>query len=145
MAILNFLLGRSEFKSDNEIIETIQGFVRFDSQLEKLDSAEAMLVFKSETQQAWLVFTSQRFYYVLDDVEDGKTVVSWARDRDKMLEGGRLTLHPKERSISKETGEVLFGKQNHGFMFTKSLFRGGSIGGQILNIASQHFFQESDS
>lgn len=144
MTILNFLLGRSEFKSDREIINTIQVFERFNVQLEKLDSAEAILVFKSETQQAWLVFTSQRFYYVLDDIEEVKTVVSWARDRDKMLEGGRLTLHPKERSISKETGEVLFGKQNHGFMFTKSLFKGTSIGGQILHLANKHFSRESD-
>lgn len=141
MKLFNFLLGRQEFKSVEEVIDVIKSFDRFDAKLELIEGAEALLVFKSETQQAWLVFTSQRFYYVLDDVDEGKTVALWARDRDKMTDGTRISMHLKERSVSKETGEILFGRQNHSFMYTKSLFKGCSIGGEILRLTNKHFLK----
>ncbi|HGZ7315135.1 TPA: hypothetical protein ACOL2D_004571 [Vibrio parahaemolyticus] len=139
MGIFNKILGRSEFQSSLSIKETITRFDKFDEDLEDVNSAELLLVFKSKTQQCWLIFTSERIYFVVDDIEQELTKVLWARNKENMVVDGRIDLHLKERPVSKESGELLFGKMNKGFLYTRSLFQSGSIGGVVLQLAAKHF------
>lgn len=137
---LSFLLGRSEFHSESEVINSVKNFERFET-VENLDCADSLLVFKSEIQHCWLVFTSKRMYFVVDDVEKKILKVLWARDREKIVSEGRVHLHLKEEGYSTETGKLFFGKTNNSILFTKSLFRNKSISGTITSLLEKHLLK----
>ncbi|AVI65758.1 hypothetical protein CKQ84_07545 [Shewanella sp. WE21] len=139
--MLNFLLGRSSFKKKTQVIESIRSFERFDK-CENVDEADALLVFKSDTQQCWLVFTNQRMYFVLDDSEQSLLKPLWARDKENIVIDGRVNLHIKEERQSKETGKLYFGKMNNSVLYTYSLFSNSSPAGIILALANKHFIEQ---
>lgn len=134
---LGFLLGRREFSPESEIIKSVKKFERF-QQGELLNTINTLLIFKSETQQCWLVFTSQRMYYVIDDIDKDIIKTLWARDKEKLIIDGQIALHLKEEDYSRESGKLYFGKMNNGILFTKSLFRNKSISGTILSLLEKH-------
>ncbi|EHK9063542.1 hypothetical protein HYN76_06445 [Vibrio parahaemolyticus] len=138
--MFNYLLGRSSFNTKDKVIDSIKRFERYDkSELTK--AADALLVFKSETQQCWLVFTNLRMYFVVDDVERSVLKALWARDKQNLVISGRVNLHLKEEVHSKETGRLLFGHMNNSILYTKSLFQSISISGAILALANKHFLE----
>lgn len=138
--MLNFLLGRSTFKDAPQIIQSVKNFDRYEDS-EHLDDADAILIFKSEIQQCWLVFTSLRMYFVVDDSEKGITKAVWARDKQNIIVNGRVSLHIKEEKQSKETGKLLFGKMNNSILYTYALFNSTSPAGLILDLAEKHFLE----
>lgn len=135
---LGFLLGRREFSSEPEIINSIKDFERFQPD-ELLNKVSTLLIFKSEIQQCWLVFTSQRMYFVIDDIDKDIIKTLWARDKENLIVDGKIALHLKEENLSRESGKLYFGKMNNGILFTKSLFRNKSISGTILSLLGKHF------
>lgn len=139
--MFNYLLGRRDFHTREKIINAVKSFDKYDES-ELLDNTSALLIFKSDIQQCWLVFTSQRMYFVIDDTEKGILKALWARDKDNIIVDGRVALHLKEEKYSKETGRLLFGNMNNSLMYTLSLFNGVSISGAILNLAQKHFIDE---
>ncbi|EGR4191454.1 MULTISPECIES: hypothetical protein [Vibrio] len=139
--MLNFLLGRSSFKKKAQVIECIRSFERF-NEIENIDEADALLVFKSETQQCWLVFTNLRMYFVIDDSEQSLLKTLWARDKENIVVNGRVNLHLKEERQSKETGRLYFGKMNNSILYTYSLFSNSSPSGVILALANKHFIDQ---
>lgn len=136
--MLNFLLGRSSFKNQKQVIESIRSFERFDEQ-EKVEDADALLVFKSDTQQCWLVFSNLRMYFVIDDAEQSILKPLWARDKKNIVVNGRIDLHIKEERHSKETGKLYFGKMNNSILYTYALFDRTSLSGLIFALANKHF------
>lgn len=134
---LGFLLGRREFSSEPEIINSIKDFERFQPD-ELLNKVSTLLIFKSEIQQCWLVFTSQRMYFVIDDIDKDIIKTLWARDKENLIVDGKIALHLKEENHSRESGKLYFGKMNNGILFTKSLFRNKSISGTILSLLGKH-------
>lgn len=139
MSNFNFLLGRSDFNDVSDIVETVSKFTKFNDKTENLSLASSLLVFKSQTQQCWLIITSQRIYFVVDDNEVSETKTLWARDRENIVKDGRIDLELKIISQSKESSKLLFGKMNNGFLFTNSLFKDQTITGLILELVSKHF------
>lgn len=139
--MLNFLLGRSTFKEAPQIIQSVKNFDRYEDS-EHLEEADAMLIFKSETQQCWLVFTSLRMYFVVDDSEKDITKAVWARDKQNIVVDGRISLHIKEEKQSKETGKLLIGKMNNSILYTYAIFNGASPAGFILDLAEKHFLEQ---
>lgn len=140
--MLNFLLGRSSFHEQDKVIESICNFERYDES-ESTQELGSLLIFKSETQQCWLVFTNLRMYFVIDDIEKAILKALWARDKENLIADGRVALHLKEETYSRTTGRLLFGNMNNSVLFTKSLFQNISISGAILNLADKHFLEES--
>ncbi|MCA3902317.1 hypothetical protein JKP31_13480 [Vibrio vulnificus] len=136
--MLNYLLGRSSFKKKEDVINSIQCFERYDHS-ELSQDTDALLVFKSETQQCWLVFTYLRMYFVIDDSEQSVLKAMWARDKINLVVSERVNLHLKEESHSKTTGRLFFGNMNNSILYTKSLFQSISISGAILALANKHF------
>lgn len=134
---LGFLLGRREFSSESEIINSIKDFERFQPD-ELLNKVSTLLIFKSEIQQCWLVFTSQRMYSVIDDIDKNIIKTLWARDKENLIVDGKIALHLKEENHSRESGKLYFGKMNNCILFTKSLFRNKSISGTILSLIGKH-------
>jgi len=140
--MLNFLLGRSSFHDKETVIESVKLFDRF-SDCENTNQASALLIFKSDTQQCWLVFTDHRMYFVVDDSEKQLLKAMWARDRDKLVTGERINLHLKETNHSNTTGKLFFGNMNNSILYTYSLFQGMGISGSIMSLANQHFLNNS--
>ncbi|CAK1839780.1 conserved hypothetical protein [Vibrio crassostreae] len=136
--MLNFLLGRSSFSKKEQVIESIRSFEKF-SNNENIENADALLLFKSDTQQCWLVFTNLRMYFVLNDTEKSLLKPMWARDKQNIVVRNRVQLHLKEEKHSKETGKLYFGNMNNGIFYTYSLFQSTSIAGIILALANKHF------
>lgn len=139
MLNLNYLLGRSDFKSTSLVIESVRSFYSFNSKKEDLALASSLLVFKSQSQQCWLIFTSQQIYFVVDDNEIPETKTLWARECDNFIVNDRINLDMKIVHKSKESSNLLFGKMNKGFLFTNSLFKDITITGLILKLAYKHF------
>ncbi|WP_104398587.1 hypothetical protein [Vibrio penaeicida] len=139
MRLFNRMLGRSNFNASETIRDSISTFNKFDFDLETPESTGTLLVFKSKTQQCWFVFTSERLYFVVDDIEQDLVKVLWARDKENMIVDGRLSLHLKETEHSRETGRLFFGKMNNSILFTKALFGGGSVSGLIIGMAQRFF------
>ncbi|MDN3628611.1 hypothetical protein [Vibrio lentus] len=139
--MLNFLLGRSSFSKKEQVIESIRSFEKFNNN-ENIEDADTLLLFKSDTQQCWLVFTNLRMYFVLNDTEKSLLKPMWARDKDKMVLNGRINLHLKDERHSNETGKLNFGNMNNGMLYTYSLFNGTSPAGIILTLANKHFLSE---
>ncbi|EKO3803710.1 hypothetical protein NTE05_000875 [Vibrio harveyi] len=139
--MLNFLLGRSSFSKKEQVIESIRSFERF-SNNENIQDADALLIFKSDTQQCWLVFTNLRMYFVLNDTEKSLLKPMWARDRENLVEHNRVNLHLKEEKHSKETGKLYFGNMNNGIYYTYSLFQSAGLAGLIITLANKHFLAE---
>ncbi|MBE8570469.1 hypothetical protein IQR33_12645 [Vibrio sp. OPT46] len=140
--MLNFLLGRSNFNNKEKVIECIKNFYSYE-QIESNQEIDALLVFKSDTQQCWLVFTCLRMYFVIDDSEQSVLKAMWARDKINLVVSGRVDLHLKEESHSKTTGRLLFGNMNNSILYTKSLFQSISISGAILTLANKHFLGQA--
>lgn len=140
---LGFLLGRDEFSPESKIVSSIKDFERFQSE-ELQEKIDTLLVFKSETQQCWLVFTSLRMYFVIDDIDKGIIKPLWARDKDNMISNDLINIHLKEESYSKETGKLYFGNMNNSILFTKSLFRSKSISGEVLYLLNKHLLHQND-
>ena len=136
--MLNFLLGRSSFSKKDQVISSVRNFEKFEKD-ERTEDADALLVFKSETQQCWLVFTDLRMYYVLNDTERSLLKPMWARDKENIVIDNRIGLHLKEEKHSKETGKLYFGTMNNSILYTYSLFESTSISGAILALADKHF------
>ncbi|EJI85276.1 hypothetical protein AEST_19330 [Alishewanella aestuarii B11] len=143
MSLVRMLLGRRDFYQTEDVIEAVKTYEHFSAENENLTQAEALLVFKSDVQQCWLIFTSERMYFVIDDSEKNLLKVLWARDRDKSVKDNRIHLDLKSEDLSNKTGKVLIGNMNKGFMYTKSLFAGASITGKILKALNKHFLDES--
>lgn len=140
---LGFLLGRNEFSPEPKIVHSIRSFERFQKE-ELNDKIDSLLVFKSETQQCWLVFTSQRMYFIIDDIDKKLIKPLWARDKENIIEDNRINLHLKEENYSRETGKLYFGKTNNSILFTKSLFINKSISGLILSLLQKHLLNKDD-
>lgn len=140
---LGFLLGRNEFSPEQKIVHSIRSFERFQKE-ELNDKIDSLLVFKSETQQCWLVFTSQRMYFIIDDIDKKIIKPLWARDKENIIEDNRINLHLKEEDYSRETGKLYFGKTNNSILFTKSLFINKSISGLILSLLQKHLLNKDD-
>ncbi|MGR5363623.1 hypothetical protein ACPV54_22365 [Vibrio mediterranei] len=138
--MLKFLLGRSDFNKKDEVIESVRSFDRFNPQ-ERLEDADALLIFKSDTQQCWLVFTELRMYFVVDDTEQSILKALWARDKENIVVDGRVALHIKSEKYSKETGKIYFGQMNNGILYTLSLFNDVGLPGMILALANKHFIE----
>lgn len=142
MGILKKLLGKRDFYSSSEVKKSITRFERYDDKIENFEDSKTLLVFKSDTQQCWLVFSTERMYFVVDDAETDELNALWARDKAKCLVGGRINLHLKTKDKSSSTGVVLFGDMNKGFAYTKSLFESPSITGQIMNNLNLQFLKD---
>ncbi|OBU43756.1 hypothetical protein [Photobacterium damselae] len=136
--MFNFLLGRSNFSKKEQVIESIRDFERY-SNKEKIEDADALLIFKSDTQQCWLVFTNLHIYFVLNDIEKSFLKPMWARDKKNIIKNGRINLHLKEDKLSKETGKLYFGNMNNSLLYTYSLFPNTSLAGLIFSLANKHF------
>ena len=108
-----FLLGRSEFKSPNEIIAIA-------STTDDIP-AEALLIFQTSRQQTWLVATKRDLICVLDDLNKGFTRVQWRIPKESILTEGAVKIEMRTRSKTEKTGLLDIGERRN-WLYSKRLY-----------------------
>lgn len=134
--VREFFLGKGEFKTIREIIETVANHKDFDPQLEDLDSAEAMLIFQTSKQQTWLVATGFRLYCVLDDLDKSSTRVQWTIPADKIADNDNLIIEMTTREKTDRTG-LLDISERRNWLFSKKLFASEPIEDKIRELLTR--------
>ena len=110
MALREFLLGRGEFKTADQIIEVVREHSAFDPQREDAAEAEALLIFQTSKQQTWLVATRARLYCVLDDLGKSFTRVQWTMPAEELVSDGEVTVGISTRDKTERTGRLDIGE-----------------------------------
>jgi hypothetical protein len=135
-SVREFFLGKVEFKTSDEIIETVRQHRDFDPQHENLDSAEAILIFQTSKQQTWLVATNLRLYCVLDDLEKSSTRVQWSIPIEKIADkNGQLKINVQTRDKTERTGLLDIGERRN-WLFSKKLFASDPIERKIGDLVA---------
>lgn len=114
--VLNFLLGKRELLTQEEIVQFIRTAER-----ERADRAGILLIFQTLQQQTWLVATSERLYCVLDDIRRPKPEVRWRMAKSDLVADHDVIVDIATRAYSANSGRVDIG--NHtGWLYSKALF-----------------------
>src|SRR5438270_12682810 len=108
-----FFLGKSEFKTAEEIIAAVRNYKDFDTEVENITTAEALLIFQTSTQQTWLVATNARLYCVLDDINKSFTRAQWAIPKDQLVANGEVTASISTHDRSIRTGLLDIGPRHN--------------------------------
>lgn len=145
MRLSEVLLGSREFYQEEGIRDAVVNCPYFDSSVENIEKADLLLIFKTSTQQSWLVFTEQRIYFVLDDKGETKPDVRWRRVKDHLVADNRVTIDLKLENKSGKTGRVNIGRMNKGFLYTKGLFESNSIKNAIYSLIEKHMLQRENT
>ena len=137
MSIREFLLGRDEFKSPDEIIELIRQYRGFDPEQEDISHAEALLIFQTSKQQTWLVATSVRLYCVLDDLKKSFTRAQWSYSKDTLVSNTEVTVRISARNKTEKTGLVDIGEHRN-WLYSRKLFANEPIENRIRDLIARH-------
>ncbi|HKV23157.1 MAG TPA: hypothetical protein VJN93_01070 [Candidatus Acidoferrum sp.] len=136
MDLRKFFLGRGEFKSPSEIIQTVRESPDFDSQRENLANAEPLLLFQTSKQQTWLVATAARLYCVLDDLRRSFPPVRWSINKDNLVAAGQVTVNISARDSNDRTGLLNIGPRSN-WLYSKKLFTAKSIEDEVKGLISR--------
>ena len=122
MNLIESLLGYRSFSSELEIREAVKTSRSHDSSSESSDDASSLLIFETSRQHTWLVATSERVYFILDDVRKPAPQAKRAVPRNDLKVGpdGRIAVNTQPRSTT--TGLVDIGLRQRGWLYSKDLF-----------------------
>jgi hypothetical protein len=133
MDLRKFLLGRGEFKSPSEVIQTVRESPDFDPQNENLTSAEALLIFQTPKQQTRLVAKGARLYCALDDLRRSFRPVRWSLAAKELMRDGNFAITISARDSNERTGLLNIGDRRN-WLFTKKLFKSRSIEDEVKDL-----------
>ena len=136
MALREFLLGRGEFKTADQIIEVVREHSAFNPQREDAAEAEALLIFQTSKQQTWLVATKARLYCVLDDLGKSFTRVQWTMPAEELVSDGEVTVGISTRDKTERTGRLDIG-EHRGWLFSKKLFTSEPIEARVRDLIAR--------
>ena len=145
MKLWEVLRGARPFADKNEIRESVSKCEYYDSTVERIESSSLLLIFSTSSQKSWLVCTSQRLYFVLDDLSYGWPEVKWRRVKDHLVKDGRVIIDLKLDDRSEKTGRVSIGRMNKGFLYTKALFQESGIKGSIYSLIKSQMLNSNNA
>lgn len=141
MRLSEILLGARPFASGDDILSAVRSCLYFEPKEEDISEADLLLIFQTSSQQSWLVFTSERIYFVLDDIRNSAPQVRWRRVKEKLVDRGRVIIDIKLEDKSDSTGRINIGRMNKGFLYSKHLFVNSNIKGDIYKLIKHHMLQ----
>jgi hypothetical protein len=134
MKLWEVLRGARPFADEHEIRESVRKCEYYDPEAERIETSSQLLIFSTSSQKSWLVCTSQRLYFVLDDLSSSGPEIKWRRVKDYLIKDSRVIIDLKLEERSEKTGRVSIGRMNKGFLYTKSLFTEPGIKGSIYSL-----------
>lgn len=141
--VREFLLGRDEFKTADQIIEIVAKSPFFDPQREDTAHAEALLIFQTSKQQTWLVATQAQLYCVLDDLGKSFTRVQWAVPKEKLVADGKITVPISTSDKTEKTGRLNIGERRN-WLFSKKLFTSEPIESSVRSLIAHQMLSEEN-
>ena len=138
MKVSEILLGGRPFFSESEIVHAVDKSAFFDPEKEDLSKADLLRIFKTSTQQSWLVFTNEKMYFVLDDMNDRAPDVRWTKYKDRIVQDDHVILDLKLEDKTEKTGRVNIGQMKKGFLYSKRFFEGLGINARIYDLIVKH-------
>ncbi len=133
--LIKDLLGRRDYYSENKIIGFVIKSKNYDSGLEKLDQAAALLIFQTSKQQTWLVSTNKRLYCILDDTRKDEPQINWSIPKED-LDGKKISDEIYIRDYSEDIGLVDIGPKKN-WLYSKKLFKKPDIKTSINQLLSK--------
>lgn len=138
MKVSEILLGGRPFFSASEIANAVNKSTFFDPEKEDLSEADLLRIFKTSTQQSWLVFTNEKMYFVLDDMKDKAPDVRWTTYKDRIVQDDRVIVDLKLEDKTEKTGRISIGQMKKGFLYSKRFFEGLDINARIFNLITKN-------
>ena len=137
MKLSDLLAGRPDFAPKIEIIDQVKRSRNFSSNNERLDAADALLIFSTSKQHTWLVATNLRLYCILDDVRRDEPHINWSLPAKRIFSSQRYILKITVQDKSSLTGTITIEGISRPWLFTKRLFNGSPIEESIRQLAER--------
>ena len=145
MKLWEVLRGARPFSDEHEIRESVRKCKYYDKEIERIESSSLLLIFSTSSQKSWLVCTSQRLYFVLDDLSYGWSEVKWRRAKEHLIKDSRIIVDLKLEERSEKTGRLSIGRMNKGFLYTKSLFTESGIKDSISSLIENQMHSSNNA
>lgn len=147
--LIGDLLGRRDFRQQNEIIRYIMKSKYYSPTLDKINDATALLLYKTSKQQTWLVSTKERLYCILDDNREDNLNINWSVPKKTLISNEKLSDVIRTKSISNGQGLVDIGQEKN-LYYSEKLFAKTDIKSKIMQeicsfvIRTTTFFREDE-
>jgi hypothetical protein len=136
---------REEFESYEGIVRSISNSKNFNPETEDPGDADALLIFSTPKQQAWLVATSERLYGVVDDLRKERPRINWSMPKRKLVSGGSISTKLIIRDKNELSGFIDIGDACTNWLYTKRLFVDDHIKNQVRSLIKRKMIEQTDS
>ena len=140
-----FIALREGFESHEGIVRSISGSKNFNPETENPGDADALLIFSTPKQQAWLVATSERLYGVVDDLRREKPRINWSISKRKLVSGESISAKLISRDKNELTGLIDIGETCTNWLYTKRLFVDDHIKNKVRSLIKRKMIDPADS
>lgn len=142
----------AEFTTLREDFETYEGIARsisnsknFNPETEDPGDADALLIFSTPKQQAWLVATPERLYGVVDDLRKEKPRINWSTPKRKLVDGENVSAKLISRDKNELSGFIDIGDACSNWLYTKRLFVEDHIKNQVRSLIKRKMIEQPNS
>lgn len=136
---------REGFESYEGIVRSISNSKNFDPETENPGDADALLIFSTRIQQAWLVATSERLYGVVDDLRKETPHINWSMPKRKLVSGENVSTKMISRDKNELSGFIDIGETCSNWLYTKRLFVDDHIKNQVRSLIKRKMIDQTDS
>jgi hypothetical protein len=136
---------REEFESHAGIVRSISNSKNFNPETEDPGDADALLIFSTPKQQAWLVATSERLYGIVDDPRKERPRINWSIPKRKLVSDGNISAKLITRDKNELSGLIDIGDTCSNWLYTKRLFVDDHIKNQVRSLIKRKMIGQTDS
>jgi hypothetical protein len=136
---------REDFASHEGIVRSISNSKNFNPDTENPGDADALLIFSTPRQQAWLIATSERLYGVVDDLRKEKPHINWSIPKRKLVSGENISTKLISRDKNELSGFIDIGETCTNWLYTKRLFVDDHIKSQVRALIKRKMIDQMDS
>jgi hypothetical protein len=136
---------REHFESHEGIVRSISSSKNFNPETENPGDADALLIFSTAKQQAWLAATSERLYGVVDDLRKEKPRINWSIPKRKLVSGENISAKLISRDKNELCGFIDIGETCSNWLYTKRLFVDDHIKNQVRSLIKRKMIGQTDS
>ena len=140
-----FISLREDFESYEGIARSISNSKNFNPETENPGDADALLIFSTAKQQAWLVATSERLYGVVDDLRKEKPRINWSIPKRKLVSGESVSAKLISRDKNELSGFIDIGEACTNWLYTKRLFVEDHIKNQVRSLIKRKMIDQTGS
>jgi hypothetical protein len=136
---------RQDFEPFEGIVSSISNSKNFDPETESPGDADALLIFSTAKQQAWLVATPERLYGVVDDLRKERPRINWSISKRKLVSDENVSTKLISRDKNELSGLIDIGDSCTNWLYTKRLFVDDHIKNQIRSLIRRKMIDQPNS